>query len=243
MDLNQDLLRPAMDGAQRAAGGMLAGIAHNLNNPTHALAMQAELFLGALKKGPGQADVERLLEKCTRLQHISEDLRAQIDVLTWRAAYVNTSMELVDPLHFGTWFLQFWRNNLFFKHNMTVDMVADPPPPHVLAVPLALLWSLEGPLQAMTDLYGQSPSEVEFGMRFHIQGIDEHGVDFKVLIAPASQDLAFALPPLKHEQGIRSLTEALGWKWEYACQDNMLSLRLTIPGPLRNKTPRLIQET
>lgn len=235
MDISQGLLRTARESALRTAGDMLCGIVHNLNNPTHVLAMQTELFQGALRKDSDHVDAHKLQDNCGRLQHIAEDLKSQIDVLSWRASYLNMSLELVDPVHFGTWFLQFWRNNLFFKHNMTVDLEADPPPPHVLAVPLALLWSIEGPLYAMTSLYGDSPCEIEFGMRFHIQGIDDQGVDFNILISPASQAQQFSLPPLLHEQDIRALARALGWEWQYATRDNLLSLRLIIPGQSREQ--------
>ena len=115
MDLAPDLLRLATHCALRTAGSMLDGIVHNLNNPAHALAMQAELLANHLKKDPVPPGLSTLQGKVERLRHVGMDIKEQIEVLSWRHAYTRTSMELLDPRHFGTWLLQFWRNNLFFQ--------------------------------------------------------------------------------------------------------------------------------
>lgn len=229
MDLDRDQLRLAADCTLRTTGNMLGGIVHNLNNPTHALAMQAELLVNNLKKKPDKVDASALQKKCERLRFVGEEFKGQLDVLTWRHSYTVATPELLDPVHFGTWLLQFWRNNLFFKHSVTVDLESDPPPPHVQVVPLALLWSLEEPLHSMAEAFGHGQSRTEFGMRFEIRDIASQGVQFRIVISPASQANSFSLPPLEHEQSIRDLTQSLGWDWKYSSAEGMLSLSLTIP--------------
>lgn len=240
MDLARDLLCLAKACALRTAGSMLDGIVHNLNNPTHALAMQVALLVNSLKKNPTNIDVFALQEKIERLRRVDKNFQDQIDALSWRQAYTRTSVELLDPMHFGTWLFQFWRNHCFFKHSVTMDIAADPPPPHVLVVPLALLWCLEEPLFSMADMFGDQDS-MEFGMRFEVQGIATGGVVFKISASPVSNSLDVPLPSLEHEQSIHRLTQALGWDWRYFGEKNMISWRLTVPGqPSQPHRPKQI---
>jgi len=240
MDLARDLLRLARDCALRTAGSMLDGIVHNLNNPAHALAIQAELLDNCLKKNPTSMDACALQGKFQRLRHVGKDLKNQIDALSWRHAYTRTSMELLDPWHFGTWLLQFWSNNLFFKHSITMDMATDPHLSHVRVVPLALLWCLEEPFFSMVDMFGGGQDAMEFGMRFEIQGIAPGGAVFNISASPASNSRDVSLPALEHEQSIHGLAQALGWNWRYFSAKNMVSWRLTIPGQPRPLKPEQI---
>lgn len=230
MDLAPDLLRLATHCALRTAGSMLDGIVHNLNNPAHALAMQAELLANHLKKDPVPPGLSTLQGKVERLRHVGMDIKEQIEVLSWRHAYTRTSMELLDPRHFGTWLLQFWRNNLFFKHNVTMDMAVDPAPPHVQVVPLALLWCLEEPLFSIADVLGGGQDSLEFGIRFEIQGLAPGGAVFNISASPASNNRDVSPPGLEHERSIHGLAQALGWDWRYFSEKNLVSWRLTIPG-------------
>lgn len=229
MELVQGLLGLAGDCALRNTGRMLRGIVHNLNNPTHALTMQAELLLNSLQK---KLDINGsvLVDRCSRLQRVGEEFKNQLGVLAWRNAYTSPAVELLDPVHFGTWFLQFWRNNLFFKHSMTVDLAVEPLLPHVQAIPLALLWSLEEPLCSMASAFCDEQAQAEFKIRFEIQVHPPEGVSFKMFLSPATQDQSHALPDLQHEQEIHALTEALGWTWQHSRERNMVFVQVTIPG-------------
>ncbi len=236
MELEQRLLVLAGDCALRTAGSMLDGIVHNLNNPTHALSMQGELLAKSLKKDIATEDVSTLENKFERLRHVGEEFRSQLEVLTWRNTYCKPGVELVDPVHFGTWFLQFWRNNLFFKHNMTVDLETDPPPPHVQLIPLALVWSLEEPLYAMTRTVNNGHVQTEFGMRFEIRRVASAGLFFRMMVSSASGARDFPAFSMEHEQSVSALTRALGWDWQYANDENLLTVQLTIPGRTRTAT-------
>ncbi|HDQ40168.1 MAG TPA: hypothetical protein ENN39_03975 [Desulfonatronum sp.] len=231
MDLTHRLLALAEDRTLRAAGSMLNGIVHNLNNPAHALNMQIELFMKSLHRDLAGRDASVVENKCRRLRHIGEDFRNHLEVLSWRGTYCRPQVELVDPVHFGTWLLQFWRNNLFFKHSMVVDLQVQPSL-HVKLIPLALLWCLEEPLSTMTSAFSNEHVQTEFGMRFEIQRFAENGVFFRMTILPTSETRDFPVVELEHGENMRALSRELGWDLKYS-SDNMLSVLLTIPGTTR----------
>ncbi len=228
MDMTLSLLDLAQECSARTAGFMLGGIVHNLNNPTHALAMQSELLANASRKGG--IEPEKLLAKCERLKHVGEDLKSQLDILAWRNAYASPVAELLDPIHFTGWFLQFWRNNLFFKHSITVDLETDPPPPHVKIIPVALLWLLEEPLQAMTKAFSAQQPTPELGMRFETKGLDQDGVKFSILVTPATQNGSFSKIVVEHEESIRKLALGLGWEWQCSGDGSMFSVQARLSG-------------
>lgn len=261
MDLVQGLLGLAGDCALRTTGRMLRGIVHNLNNPTHVLTMQTELLLNSLQKetldinGPAcapacrdepgagrgtHADRSALVEKCSRLQRVGEELKNQLDVLAWRDAYTSPAVEILDPVHFGTWFLQFWRNNLFFKHSMTVDLAVEPLLPHVQVIPLALVWSLEEPLCSMASAFCDEQVQTEFRMRFEIQVHPPEGVSFKMLLSPATGELSQPFLDLQHGQEIHALAEALGWTWQHSREENMVFVQVTIPGAVPSRSKKCL---
>ena len=206
---------------------MFGGIVHNLNNPTHAMAMQTELLIHAF--GKGGLEPEKLLAKCERLKHVGEDLKSQLDILAWRNAYAGPVAELLDPMHFTDWFLQFWRNNLFFKHSITVELKTDPPP-HVKIIPVALLWLLEEPLHAMIKAFCTQQPKPELRMRFETKGLDQDGVHFSFLVTPTTQSGPLPKIVVEHEDSIRKLALGLGWEWRCFGDESMFSIQTRLAG-------------
>lgn len=228
MDMISPLLELARESSARTVGFMLGGIVHNLNNPVHALTMQSELLANALRKGGFER--EKLLVKCDRLKHVSEELKTLLDVLSWRNAYCSSTEDILDPIHFAGWFLQFWRNNLFFKHNITVDLETDPPPPHLRVIPVALLWLLEEPLHAMTRSFCAQQPTPELGMRFEIKGLDHDGMNISISVTPITRNGPFPHIVVEHEAHIRKLALGLGWEWECSGDGSMFSVRTRLTG-------------
>ncbi|GAB6060231.1 hypothetical protein [Desulfonatronum parangueonense] len=228
MVLSDSALDFAAERSQSAAGSMLSGIVHNLNNPLHVLTMQTELFLNALAKNDLEASRSTLRDKCTRLQHIGEDLKSQLDVLSWRDVYTSRDNQLIDPVHYGNWFLEFWRCHLFFKHNFTSTIVLNPAPPHIRAVPLAITWCLEEPLIALLDLCQKTHAQITYRLRLQIRPMPE-GVEFQYHIAPESKAVQESTLPIRHESDVLALTSSLGWDWKAALEGDSLSVQLIVP--------------
>lgn len=228
MDMTLSLLNLAQECSARTAGFMLGGIVHNLNNPTHALAMQSELLARAF--GRGGLAPKKLLVKCERLKNVGEDLKSQLDILAWRNAYAASVAELLDPMHFTDWFLRFWRNNLFFKHSIAVDLKIDPPPPHVKIIPVALLWLLEEPVCAMTKAFCAQQPKPELRMCFETKGLNQDGVHFSILVTPTTRSGPFPKIVVEHEESIRKLALGLGWEWRCSGDECMFSVQTRLTG-------------
>jgi hypothetical protein len=222
------LLDLAAERATHTAGAMLNGIVHNMNNPCHALTMQAELLQNFVRKNAQGLESEALLEKCARMERIGQELKSGLDILSWRDTYTRTQVELLDPTHFAHWLVQFWRNDLFFKHGIAPTVVVDPPPPHLRIIPLGLLWPLEEALQAMIRAC-QAQSRQDCAMRLELAPLSGSGLLVRLeLSVPPEDDPALALE-MPHHGDVREMAEALGWQWQCTLEEYSLRLGLEIP--------------
>ncbi|SDB58392.1 hypothetical protein SAMN05660653_02960 [Desulfonatronum thiosulfatophilum] len=228
MVLSNSALGFALARSESAAGSVVNGIVHNMNNPLHALTMQTELFLKALDKDDLEAIRPNLREKCFRLQRIGEDLKSQLEALAWRDTYTSRNNQLIDPVHFGNWFLEFWRYHLFFKHNFSTTIVTDPAPPHIMAIPLAITWSLEEPLVTLLDLFQNTEPQISFKLQLTISPLTD-GAAFQLYVAPESGPVQAPAQPIFNEFDVRSLTSSLGWDWKATLEGGSLSVQLIVP--------------
>ncbi len=233
MELTDSLLELAAERCRIVAGDMLNGIVHNLNNPVHALTMQAELLRNTLGKEGLDALRPNLLEKCTRLERVAQDLKSQLDVLAWRDTYVNPTRQLINPAHFGSWLLQFWQGDLLFKHNVAATFSTDPPPPHIQTVPLALTWCLEEPLSALMSILGssnaQATPDLTLKLALEFGPLPEGGLAVR-MTTTSEADLLGLAGEIRHVQELRELTSALGWVWSADLDQGRLSVRVAVPG-------------
>lgn len=230
MVLNDSELDFAKACCLQTAGGMVNGIVHNLNNPLHALTMQVELFQNALSKQDLDAARPKLQDKCLRLQRIGQELKAHLEVLSWRDSYTSAQIELIDPGHYGTWFLQFWRGNLFFKHNISTTLAIEPPPPHVQTVPLAMTWGLEAPLRTLLQLWETESAQGGFLLHLEI-GPHRDGIRIRMHVAPETKlENAGLSTPIEHEAKVRALTTRLGWEWQAGLDAGELTVVMALPG-------------
>lgn len=233
MELTDALLKLAAERCRVMAGDMLNGIVHNLNNPVHALTMQTELLRNSLNKEGLDALRPNLLEKCTRLERVAQELKSQLDTLSWRDAYVNPTRQLINPAHFGSWLLQFWQGDLLFKHNVAATISTDPPPPHIQTVPLALTWCLEEPLSALMSIlggsYAQATPDLTLKLALEFGPLPGGGLAVRMVATPETEvsDLA---GEIRHAQKLRELTSALGWVWSADLDQGRLSVRVDVPG-------------
>ncbi len=234
MELTDSLLELAAERCRATAGDMLNGIVHNLNNPVHALTMQTELLRNSLAKEGLDALRPNLLEKCTRLERVAQELKSQLDVLSWRDAYVNPTRQLIDPTHFGSWLLQFWQSDLLFKHNVAATLTTDPPPPHIQAVPLALTWCLEEPLTALLSAFrdgnAQGTSGLTLELALEFGPLPGGGLAVRMATTPETEKVDGLAGEIRHVPELQELTSALGWDWSADLDQGKLSVRVAIPG-------------
>ncbi|PTN35004.1 hypothetical protein [Desulfonatronum sp. SC1] len=229
MELNGPLLALAAERGRAVVGGMLNGIVHNLNNPVHALTMQTELLRNALGKDDLDGSRPNLQDKCARLERVAQDLKTQLDVLTWRDVYVTPTRQLIDPVHFGTWLLQFWQSDLLFKHNITGTLLVEPPPPHVQAIPLALTWSLEEPLAALVSALSDNNPQGSLALSLEFGPLSGGGLGVRMTTTPEADEFRALGAEIRHAPELRELTSALGWDWSAELARGVLSVSVAVP--------------
>ena len=234
MELTDSLLKLAAERCRGAAGDMLNGIVHNLNNPVHALTMQTELLRNSLGREGLDAVRPKLLEKCTRLERVAQELKSQLDVLSWRDAYVNPTRQLIDPAHFAAWLLRFWQGDLLFKHNVTATLTTDPPPPHIQTIPLALTWCLEEPLTALLSPFrdgnAQGAPDLSLKLALECGPLPGGGLAVRMATTPEAGGGGDLAGKIRHVPELQKLTSALGWDWSADLDQERLSVRVAIPG-------------
>lgn len=230
MELKAHLLKLAAERSRSAAGAKLNGIVHNLNNPVHALTMQAELLQKTLEKANLEALRPNLLEKCARLHRIARELKSHLEVLFWRDAYVNPDRQLLDPVHFGTWLLQFWQGDQRFKHKISPTLCTDPPPPHVQTIPLVLTWCLEEPLRALLNALNSPDIQGAQELILELGPLPGSGLMVHLASMPQTGGSGSVHAPIRHATELQDLTAALGWDWQAGWDQGRLTVRLEIPG-------------
>jgi hypothetical protein len=235
MELTDSLLNLAAERCRVMTGDKLNGIVHNLNNPVHALTMQTELLRNSLNKEGLDALRPNLLEKCTRMERVAQELKSQLETLSWRDAYVNPARQLINPAHFGSWLLQFWQGDLLFKHNVAATLSTDPPPPHIQTVPLALTWCLEEPLSALMSILGssnaQATPDLTLKLSLEFGPLPDGGLAVR-MATTSEAGLRGLGGEIRHVQELRELTSALGWDWSAHLDQGMLSVRVAVPGKM-----------
>jgi signal transduction histidine kinase len=113
-------------------GSLVNGITHNVNGVLQILAMQVELLQIMLaREGRGRADASPALLKCEACQEQIDKLTGLIRVLTERANHEEEEearpIDLNDLLEEE---LALLKNNLFFKHHVTLTKrLSSPLPP------------------------------------------------------------------------------------------------------------------
>jgi len=230
MELSAALLELAAERSRNTVGGMLGGIVHNLNNPVHALAMQAELLQNALGREGLDTERPKLQEKCTRLQRLAQELRIQLETLAWRDIYVSPERQLIDPVHYGSWLLQFWQGNLLFKHSISPTFISEPQPPHVQAIPLGLTWCLEEPLSALVRAMQSAGFEGMVDLVLECGPVSDSDLAIRMATHPPRESTAAIHGEIRHLRELQEMTTGLGWSWEAFLEQGELAVRVVIPG-------------
>jgi hypothetical protein len=106
------------------AGEMLPGLSHNLQNHVHALKMQLELWEQKSQQGTEQM-LTQSQKAMGRLQQTSQDLNDFCQLLEQRSFYTAQESSIVDLERFCYWLKDFFRHNLFFKHQIQLELYAE----------------------------------------------------------------------------------------------------------------------
>jgi hypothetical protein len=202
------LLEQANCLTRRICGSMLPGMVHNANNFCHIINMQIELLKVKMESRP-ETTLEEQKKKLDRIASGSRQLMELLAVLNLRQTYVGTEKTQVEPLEYLQWLVNFWQNDLTFKHKIRPEISILPDTPNLALPPMVVTHALEdfllrGVALAETWEKDQLPCLLEAGpykngARFTISMPDEPGVD------PVDE---------KQKKNLQNLVQALGWEFE-----------------------------
>lgn len=151
------------------AGQLLPGLGHNLQNHVHPLKIQLELLVQlAAQAGPqAQKGISRLQQTSQKLQ----ELCSQIEQRSW---YTGQEPSPVDLEHFCCWLREFWKHNLFFKHQVSLELVTrDISGLSMLLPPYALTMCLEEGLKNALEACRQEDPEKERQLRLQVKRTEQ----------------------------------------------------------------------
>ncbi len=152
------------------AGRLTKGIVHNINGPIQILSMQMELFrlglsqnLNSLKRLATSGNASDMPEK---LYKNLSDMATRLDQMEEALQRIEQNVRIIGnrggegkdleprPLILATLIqeeLEFWKGDLFFKHQVSVDLEMPEDPPIVYAREMALRDLVDGILGACVE--------------------------------------------------------------------------------------------
>ncbi|MFO8032921.1 MAG: hypothetical protein R6U22_10285 [Desulfohalobiaceae bacterium] len=171
------------------AGEMLPGLSHNLQNYVHAFRMQLELWEQRSQQGSDQL-LAQSPKAMGRLQQTSQDLGSFCELLEQRSFYTALDKSPVHLERFCSWLRDFWKHNLFFKHQIQLELYTEGISGlSLLLPPYALTMCLEEVLKNALQACALDNPQGEF--QFRLQAEKQEQAVLINLISPTQppQDL------------------------------------------------------
>ncbi|MFP4392976.1 MAG: hypothetical protein ACOC43_06085 [Desulfohalobiaceae bacterium] len=150
-------------------GEMLPGLSHNLQNFVHTLKMQLELWEQRSRQAGDQMQAHTP-KGLGRLQMTSQELGNFCQLMEQRSKYTALDKSPVDLEGFCCWLRDFWKNNLFFKHQVQLELYSDRISGlNLLLPPYALTMCLEEGLKNAIQACEQDNPEGDFQFKLQIE--------------------------------------------------------------------------
>jgi signal transduction histidine kinase len=216
------------------SGGMLPGLAHNLNNCSHVLDLQLELLLNKMCSGTQLP--EELEKRVRRIATASKDLQHILENVGQRLFFTQKDQIQVNMPFFLKWLIAHWKHDLFFKHKVDTEIHVDEACPNLDLPPILLTLCLEEPLKnAIEACRDQDPDGTyDFTLSCTCQG---EGIRVEIA-APAGLDPARDpfLPGTSTKEGrlgmglslVRHFSTIAGWQASLTPQGNGTRFALEI---------------
>jgi hypothetical protein len=217
------------------SGGMLPGLAHNLNNCSHVLDLQLELLLNKMNAGPQPPD--ELEKRVRRIATASKDLQHILENIGQRLFFTQKDQVQVNMPFFLKWLIAHWKHDLFFKHKIETEIHVDDACPNLDLPPILLTLCLEEPLKNAIEACRDQDQDGTYGFAISCTC---HGEGIRIMIA-APTGLAPAgdpfLPGASTKKGrlgmglslVRHFSTVAGWQASLTPQENGTKYVLDIP--------------
>lgn len=208
-----------------SAGRKLTGLVHNLNNAAHRVNFQADILRRLAAKHAETLPpefVEQLEAKLDEVGEAAREMSGQLGVLRKRDNYAREDAIPLEAGPFLRWLVEFWGNDLYFKHHVDARIELDSPEPAPLAAPGALVALLEAGLAAILDAWRTDQDGGERALVLAASQQGERSV-FSILARPrppgiAAQAAALGLPE-----------PPPGWALELAEADGAFRIDVDLP--------------
>ncbi len=218
-------------------GDMFSGMLHNLNNHVQILEMQHCMLKSRLESRP-QAPASEYAEK---MERFSRELSVLAGNVHTNSEYVYYTRKEPAQINLGRqyadWILDFWRNNLHFKHRMNCTAQVECRDVNLELPPFCLTICLEqGIRNAVEDFRFRDP-EQEREMALHISSYGEGGAFFRVdsqtaLDEPSPWEEGSSSKPGHLGMGlpvVRYICSCMGWSVDLKSKGNETRFELQIP--------------
>jgi hypothetical protein len=226
------------------AGGVLPGMAHNLNNSSHVMDLQFELLHSKLQ-GTGPECPSDLEKRFKRISSASNDLLHILENIGHRFFFIQKEQVQINLQTYLKWLIAFWRHDLFFKHRVEIELSIAPDCPNLDLPPFLLTLCLEEPLKNANEACHESNPDGTHaytltcvkhlaGVRFELTSPSKLNLaddPFQPGVGTKPDRLGLGLSLVNHFSGLA------GWKAILSPQEQGVLFTLEIPtvrslGPL-----------
>ena len=218
-------------------GNLLPGISHNLQNMVHSYTMQLELWDKKLEANKLQ-DSSEIAKAVKRFHSTTQELSSFCDQLEQRVFYQQNHTTAVYLHDFIKWQQDYWINNLFFKHYITISTTVEEDTPTVLEIPpIILTLTFEEVLKNAIEACYAINSKGHFNIKIQLSPY-EQGIEMTItsptrldnsldpwLTGSSSKNHSFGMGlPL-----VAYFSEFVGWSCELKESDGLTHFNLKIP--------------
>jgi hypothetical protein len=218
------------------SGGSLPGLTHNLNNSSHVVDLQLELLQTKLS-GSAAAFPPDLEKRINRISSASKDLLHLLENIGHRFFFTQKEQVQINLQFYLQWLIAHWRNDLFFKHRVEMELTIEPDCPNLDLPPFLLTLCLEEPLKNANEacqgsdpdgnfVYGLDCAKYEEGIRFELSSpsrltLSEDPFEPGTSTKPDRLGLGLAL--------VRHFSTLAGWNATLTQRDEGVRFVLEIP--------------
>ncbi|MFP4658100.1 MAG: sensor histidine kinase [Desulfonatronovibrionaceae bacterium] len=170
----------------RDAGRKIPGITHNLNNFVHIIDMQTSLLQSKSISKP-ESPISEHEGRIQKMGETNQGLLEFIQVSSNWSFYSQKERIQTGIPEFMDWLLNFWKNDLFFKHKIKADISLGDNLPHLDIPAVTLTFAVQEALSNAVDAcrLRDSENEQEIGIRAEPE---QNGVRVRIN-SPVAMDL------------------------------------------------------
>lgn len=159
-------------------GQKISGLIHNLNNHIHIADMQLSMLVSKSATS-GDKPLADFKDKLSRAEGETSRLAEFLHKNGQYLFYVQKARTQININDYFNWLLEFWNNDLFFKHKISCELIFETQNINIQTIPFYLTSCLEQGIQNAVEACQEAGSDDEHKMLIKA-GSDEKGVNLTV---------------------------------------------------------------